>query len=73
MEVGRPKGYTGSLALDYGAFRREVESYYRGLVGSGGGAISVAPGGSGLMRLRNNFIASPKTVQIDHPESAGGW
>ncbi len=71
MEVGRPEGYTGSLSLDYGAFRREVESYYRGLVGPGARAISVAPGAN--VRLLDNLIVSAKTVQINHPEGAGGW
>ena len=71
IEVVKPEGYSGPL--DYEAFRREVESYYRGLVGSGGGAIRVAPGGSGRLRMRNNLIFSPKTVRINHPEGAGGW
>ncbi len=69
IEVVKPEGYSGPL--DYDAFRRAVESYYRGLVGSGGGAIHMAPGSS--VRMRNNLIISPKTVRIDHPEGAGGW
>lgn len=68
LEVGRPQGYTGPL--DYDAFRREVELYYRELVGPGG-AVDLGPGSN--VRMRNNLSISPKTVQINHPEGAGGW
>ena len=69
LEVWGPEGYDGPL--NRGAFRRAVEDYYRSSFGSGGSAIRVGPGAH--VRMRSNLSEKHVTVEIEHPEGAGGW
>ncbi len=69
LEVGRPKGYHGSL--DYAPFRQAVEDYYRSCFGSRGRAIRIE-GGSNI-RIRNNLVAMETEVRISYTEDSYAW
>jgi len=70
IEVGPLRGYNGPF--NYTAFRDEVETYYRELVGAKGKGIQMGPGTSNA-RMRNNTFITSKTVEFDVPDSQAGW
>ncbi|MGB9846525.1 MAG: hypothetical protein ACPLRH_03355, partial [Desulfotomaculales bacterium] len=69
IEVYPPQGYEGPL--DYEAFRKAVEEYYRSLVGSTGLGIHIA-GGTNL-RMWNNVFIKEVTVEFAVEEKDAAW
>lgn len=69
IEVSRPHGYNGPI--NYKAFRTAVEKYYRGLVGSQGSGIRISGGRN--IRMRNNTIIQPMSVEFEIDEGEAGW
>ena len=68
IEVGHVHGYSGPG--NYEVFRREVESYFRSLVGSSGSGIHIQ--GASNIRMRNNTFVREHTVQFPVSQN-GGW
>lgn len=69
IEVGKIEG--GRLSIDYDDFRTAVESYYRKLVGSSGVAIRIE--GSANVKMYNNHLHMPWSVDIRSADERGGW
>ena len=69
IEVGRSVGYEGPL--NYQAFRDEIETYYRSMVGSGGSGINFSEGTN--IRMRNNQFTQEKIAEIKVSEGDNAW
>lgn len=75
LEVDAPapdagaKPYAGPF--NPGAFRREVETYYREQVGRMGRSVHIA--GATSVRMMGNRFVSPKTVEFEATQSPGPW
>jgi hypothetical protein len=70
LEVGRPKGYDGSL--DYEPFRQAVEDYYRDSFGSRGRAIHIGAGVKNV-RMRDNRVHIEKNVRVEYSSRSIAW
>jgi hypothetical protein len=68
LEVSRPFGYNGPF--NHIAFRAEVESYYRNLVGRAGTGIRLGPGAT--VRMYNNtfIVTRPFTLEATGGDAA---
>ena len=69
LEVGRPQGYRGPV--DYGHFQREVEAYYRSLVGPTASGVKVP--GAVTARMRNNTFNKRHTFVMEAEDTGGAW
>jgi hypothetical protein len=69
IEVGRPHDYRGPL--DYEQFRREIESYFRSLVGAKGTMIHIE--NSTNVRMQSNIYVLSHAFNMEADDSAGGW
>ena len=69
LEVARPQAYKGPL--DYAAFGKEVEAYYRRCVGSGTSGIRVGPGARSI-RMLNKRIRVEHRAEVPYDEGATG-
>jgi hypothetical protein len=75
IEVGPPTGLDGSVytgPFSQQNFADETASYFRGLVGSAGRAISVGPG-AGNVRMMNNTYEAHHSVTFEVSDLAGIW
>ena len=63
IEVGPPYGYTGPL--NYNAFRKAAEEYYRGLIGSRGSSIRMNGNGGSKTRMRDNTFNEKQIFEFD--------
>lgn len=70
VEVSRPANYSGPL--DWNAFRRCVERYYRMSFGPQGSGIAWEPGATNL-RMRNNVSGQNWSCSFEASDSAAGW
>ena len=70
IEIGHPRGYTGPF--DQGAFRQEVEKYFRGCVGSGASGIRLGPGARNI-RMRNNTFVRRLAFDFEADASGRSW
>ena len=66
IAVSAPQGYSGPM--NYEAFRRAAETYYRQLVGSKGSGIPIVAGAKGV-RLYNNLFEKEDIVEFDAPDA----
>jgi hypothetical protein len=67
LEITRPIDYRGPL--NYAAFRRCVEAYYRRLVD--GAPAERSPGGA--LRARDQIIGAPINFSFDIPDDPSLW
>ena len=69
LEVSQPANYTGPL--DFNAFRKCVEEYYRKFVGAQGSGVRVAPKAG--VRMRNNNFGGAWSCSFDASETTTAW
>ena len=69
LEVSPPSSYKGPL--DHEAFRKQVEDYYRELIGRRGHGIRIEGGGN--IRMQNNLFVAEKKVSFQVGSKDMGW
>ena len=75
IEVGLPcdslgKPYSGPI--NYEAFRKGAEDYYRKLVGSTGGGIHIGEGASNI-RMYNNRFTMEHSIEFEAEDTRPAW
>jgi hypothetical protein len=71
IEVGSPRGARYRGPFNHQAFSQGVEKYFRSLVGSGGKAIRVS--GATNIRMRNNRLVRPMTIEFEVSGTEVAW
>jgi hypothetical protein len=70
IEVGRPEGYKG--AFNHGEFSREVEKYFKSIIGQAGSIVRLGQGATFVGS--NNRFSKSETISLNVDDNfAAGW